>query len=81
MNYYIDVFGVHPNLSQLTFHLGSLRMWHSNKNFTIPLAEGRTGHGKLSQSNDLVTFSFKVKEILISLQLHPSHMLYPILAP
>lgn len=60
MIYFIDVFGVHPKLGQLTFHLGSLRLYHSNKNLTIPLVDGRTGHGKLSQSNDLITFSYKV---------------------
>lgn len=65
MNYYIDVFGVHPNLSQFTFHLGSNRMWYSNKNFTIPLLEGRPGQGKLSQLNDLITFSYKVWILLI----------------
>lgn len=64
MNYFIDVFGVHPKLSQLTLHLGSLKMWHSHKNNTIPLYDGRTGHGKLSQSNDLITFSFKVKRMV-----------------
>lgn len=79
MNYYIDVFGVHPNLSHLTFHLGSHRMWHSNKNFTISLTEGRTGQGKLSQLNDLVTFSYKVRSSCTSPSF-PLIILVPLLA-
>lgn len=60
MHYYVDIFGIHKKLNYLTFHLGSIRMWHSNKNLSTPLYDGRTGHGKLSQFNDLLTFSFKV---------------------
>lgn len=58
--YFIDLFGVHTTLNNLSFTLRSTNIWF-NRSDPIVIADGKIVTAKLSEFGRQLVFSFRVK--------------------